>query len=184
MSRADHSLRLFVAAYPPRSVIDGAVEAMSRLELPPHRLTPAEQVHITLQFIGEVSQRELDEVTETVQSAVNGVEAFTLMPQRLISLPHRGPSRLIAIETDAPPSLIELHRRLAQRLSRAARLNPADRFLPHFTLCRFNNPTRMPAVDQPLAIEPFPVGAVQLMRSTLTHAGAMHQTLATMPLVE
>ena len=40
----------------------------------------------------------------------------------------------------------------------------------------------MPAVDVPLRVDSFAVNAVALMRSTLTHTGAVHEEVAEVPL--
>jgi RNA 2',3'-cyclic 3'-phosphodiesterase len=116
---------------------------VERLALPPEtRLTPAEQVHMTLQFIGDTPASEMEATMESVRRAAAVLPAFTLNLRRLMRLPERGPARLIAAETDAPPALLELQRRLASRLARNVRARAGDRFTPHMTLCRFAAPQR------------------------------------------
>ena len=124
------------------------------------------------------------ETVESVRRAAGGLSATELRPQRLIGLPRRGPTRLIAAETDAPPVLLELQRRLATRLAREVRRRPGDRFLPHLTLCRFRAPTRHPTIEVPLDLPPFPVAEVRLMRSTLHPDGARHHEVSTVVLGE
>ena len=46
-------LRLFVALYPPLALAREMVARAAGMDLPRNRVTPAEQVHLTLQFIGE-----------------------------------------------------------------------------------------------------------------------------------
>jgi 2'-5' RNA ligase len=101
---------------------------------------------------------------------------------RLITLPRRGPKRLVAVETDAPASVMELKRRLVTRLAHDPRRDSADRFLPHLTVCRFRAPARMEALDHALDEAPFPVEEVRLMRSVLRPTGAEHDAVATFPL--
>lgn len=175
------NLRLFVAVYPPAECAAALVRLLDHVELPAHRLVPVEQVHLTLQFIGDTPPQKLEAVIETVQRATGGLGAFELTFLRLMTLPPRRP-RLVAAETDAPAALLELHRRLVTRLAHAARRNPADRFRPHLTLCRFRAPSRMASLDHPLELEPFSVGRIVLMRSTLTSEGAQHREAASIPL--
>ena len=47
------TLRLFVAVYPPAGVADALLRAAETLDLPDRRLLPPEQVHLTVQFVGE-----------------------------------------------------------------------------------------------------------------------------------
>jgi 2'-5' RNA ligase len=88
----------------------------------------------------------------------------------------------VALETDAPPVLLELHRRLASRLARSPRARPGDRFLPHLTLCRFGNAARAERIADPVDLAPFPIDRVSLMRSVLWRAGATHTVAASFPL--
>src|SRR5690606_37699260 len=121
---AGKDLRLFVAIYPPEGGKAGQVGARDWLRAlrkmdPPlanHRQTPPEQVHLTLQFIGDTPEGELDRVIESVERSASGIGPFELKPVRFMTLPPRGRPRLVALETDAPAGLLELQRRLAQRL--------------------------------------------------------------------
>jgi len=88
-SEAPKNLRLFVAVYPPPATARVLLEVLAGLDLPPHRLVPPEQVHLTLQFIGDTPTSKLAAVTETVRRAAGGLEGFPMTPQRLITLPER-----------------------------------------------------------------------------------------------
>ena len=170
-------MRLFVAVYPPEESRRAMVEALAMISPPPdskHRATPVKQVHMTVQFIGDTSERELDGVIESVQRSAAGVGAFMLTPRRLITLPERGPVRLIAMETDAPAGLLEVHRRLAMRLAKSVRARAGDRFMPHLTLCRFSGESRAERVDQAVSMAPFEIRSVVLVRSVLKPRGAEH----------
>ncbi len=177
MSRPRSNLRLFVAIYPPPGLSGKLLGSLESHDLPEHRTVPAEQVHMTLHFIGDMPTKQLDATIESVQRATAGISAFDLTVQRLITLGHRGQARLVAAETDRPPELLEIHRRLITRLARSVRLDPADRFRPHLTLCRFKKPTKGIALDSPLDAEPFRVQQVVLMKSTLRSDGAQHREI-------
>jgi 2'-5' RNA ligase len=174
MARPTANLRLFAAIYPPADVAAALLAAATKLELPEHRLTPVEQVHLTVQFIGDTPSRELDDTLESLQSAASGLSAFSLTWQRLITLPQRGAARLVAAETDQPSTLMELHRRLVTRLARNVRARSLERFRPHMTLCRFTAPVKGVRFDQPLLLNAFQVNRIIMMRSTLGPAGAKH----------
>jgi 2'-5' RNA ligase len=101
----------------------------------------------------------------------------------LITLPERGPARLIAAQTDAHPTLMEMHRRLVTRLARNPRERTDERFRPHLTLCRFRSPVSRLRVNRELSLPGFPVAAVKLMRSTLEHSGAQHHQIEAFALI-
>lgn len=176
-SRSPETLRLFVAVYPPRQTARALLQAIPELDLPPHRLVHPEQIHLTLHFIGDTPSVELDAITESIRASTGGLGPFALAPQGLITLPERRRPRLLAARTDRPGNLMELQRRLAARLARRARRRPGDRFRPHLTLCRFRSPAPKPAIDVPLAVAPFEVETIELVRSTLRPDGAHHDTV-------
>lgn len=171
----DRELRLFVAIYPPAEAVEAWLRAVSAMLLPRHRVTPAEQVHLTLQFIGATPKSALPEVEESVRRCVAGVKSFSLEPRRLISLPRRGPARLVALETSAPAELCEVQRRLALRLAHSVRAKAGDRFLPHLTLARYTG-GGVPGVhvDEEFQAGAFLIGEVVLVRSILRPSGAEH----------
>ena len=182
MSKPVNNLRLFVALYPTHEAARGMLKAMEKLQLPPHRATPREQIHMTLQFIGDTPQNDLESTKESIERSAAGLGAFGLSAHRLISLPEGRVARLVAAETDAPPAMMEMQRRLAHRLARSVRERAGDRFRPHLTLCRFKRPTAMPPIDQALGPLRFNIDRIVLMRSTLDPQGAKHHEVASFAL--
>lgn len=172
--RGASTLRLFVAVYPPLDVARAMLRLMEETDLGEHRVTPEAQVHLTLQFVGDTAGGRVEEVVETVTRAAGGIEGFVLQPVRLITLPERGDARLLAVETDAPPPLLELQRRLASRLARKTRREKGDRFLPHLTLCRFREGVQRERVVREVAMEAFAVREALVMRSVLHAGGSDH----------
>lgn len=158
--------------------------ALEPLSLPRNRVTPADQVHLTLQFVGDVPAKELDEIRESVTRAAAGLHSFMLMPRRFVSLPEHAHPRLIAAETDSPSTLLELQHRLAHRLARNVRDRAGDRFRPHLTLCRFAPGPRPEPVDHPITLPPFEVEHLRLMRSVLRPDGADHREVERIVLTE
>lgn len=179
--------RLFVAVYPPPEIVAALAAEAARLQLPEHRPVPPEQVHITVHFVGAVAPAEIEPAAETLRRAVAGLAPFELRARRLVGLPPRAP-RLVAAETDLPPELHELHRRLVARLAQPLRRGrKSGGYLPHLTLCRFTGAAKAGAAvpelpadlapDSPAAA-PFPVPAVRLMRSVLHPKGPEHRLVA------
>jgi len=184
MSRPLANLRLFVAVYPPRELSAKLLAALQSHDLPEHRLITPEQVHVTLHFIGDTPTKKLDSTIESVERATAGIRAFDITVQGLITLGPRGLVRLIAAETDRPPELLEIQRRLVTRLARSPRRDASDRFRPHLTLCRLKKPTRGIELENPLDSKSFVVDKVALMKSTLRSDGAQHHEIISCALGE
>ncbi|MDP1663122.1 MAG: RNA 2',3'-cyclic phosphodiesterase [Phycisphaerales bacterium] len=173
-------LRLFVALTPdPAAAAAMAAGAAVLTErLPPHRLIPAEQLHLTLAFIGDTRPKEVRGIKESVDRSCAGLRPFTLTAQRIITIPtpdDGGPPRLIAAATDAPPTLLEIQRRLAQRLTKPKKNGRRPRFLPHLTLARYQHGETSEAIDQPLTHPAqWQVTGCTLYASVLTAAGSVY----------
>jgi len=178
--RSGGSLRLFVAAYPPASVVDRLVQEAARLDLPPHRLLPLDQVHLTALFIGETDPGDLGRIEESVARAAAAIAPLKISPDRLVTLPRRGPARLVAASAPCPPALEELHQRLRKRLLREVR--EGSEFLPHITLLRFSPPRPGLKISEELAGVDFDISGLRLVRSHLSPEGAHHQAISEIPL--
>ncbi len=176
--RPRRGLRLFVGIYPPVEVVLRLIERCERLNLPAHRLVPAEQVHLTVQFVGNCPVSALEHLVESVQRATAGLAPFELILHSLITLPERGLARLAAAEADAPAPLLELKQRLATRLAM-----PGSRerrpFRPHLTILRFRTPVRV-RIEESLVAERLvvPVERVLVMKSDLGPKGATHREVS------
>lgn len=177
-------LRLFVAIYPPSQTIRMLADELRGIEADGCRRVPSEQVHLTVLFLGRTRSEDVARICESVDRSCSGISAFSLTPSRLITLPQRGPARLIACETDAPAPLLEIRRRLALRLASRPRRDPGDRFRPHLTLCRFQGALARPRIDKQVCVPGFQVHEIVLVRSELTPRGAIHNRVHATALAE
>lgn len=173
------------------------------------RVTPAENLHLTLRFFGEMPP-EAAEVLETQLRVRFAAEAaalreraalpseITLPPEialpRLTARPLTGQHRMVWAEVAEGPGCAGFLAALAEAAERAALaagLPPEPRpFTPHVTLARLR---RRAARIPPGALEraapgggpwpnPFPVGEITLLRSTLHPEGAVYDGIASFPL--
>lgn len=174
-------MRLFVAIYPPPEIARALSELLKPgADLPAHRLVAVEQIHMTVLFIGLIEPGARDDVIESVERSVAGLESFELCMQHVIALPQREHARVIAVKTDRPPTLLEIHQRLVIRLARNPKAQSAREFLPHLTIARLK-PAQTVTLDDMADVSAlrFTVRAIHLMQSTLTAQGAVHKTLHT-----
>lgn len=91
---------------------------------------PIEQLHITLCFLGKLSQEELAQTREQMQQLLSNQTRFEITVQGLGCFPHQDAARVLWMEPHSP-RLYELH----QLLKKLA-LKPEDSFQPHITLAR------------------------------------------------
>lgn len=167
-------MRLFVAAYPPLEVVEGLQREALRLG-DGGRPTPAVQVHVTLQFIGDRSMRELEETVESVERACAGQVAMEAVVSRVMTWPVGSRPSMVVAMVYAGPGLLELHRRLAVRLATAKGKSRGEGYEPHLTLARFAKGQEPEAGEVEIAPVGFRIDRIRLVSSELKPSGAEHR---------
>jgi len=187
--RESEMARIFLAIYPPFDVATQLLNILQTYDLPKYKKTPPKQLHITLHFVGNVRNRDVDNTIETASHAKKGLFGFRVQVKKLIVLPCApAKPRLIAAETTTPADLLKLQRRIARRFAKSSRHQPGDKYRPHLTLCRFHPgaarnaqmPPLPPTLDTDIS---FDVTSFHIMKSTLRPQGAHHESIAKMPMV-
>jgi 2'-5' RNA ligase len=163
-------MRLFIAVYPPDDVADDLARFISRLHVSTAavntRLAHRENWHITLAFLGETPDERVDDVSEALSEATQGIEAPSL---RIAGGGRFGNILWAGVEGDLDP--------LARRVRRGLKSShiPYDRkpLKPHVTIARPGD-----RLDRGLIAEDraalgaysgpaWTVGSVELIRSRL-----------------
>lgn len=199
--------RLFAALpLPPevRARLFAAAEAVARAAPGSRfRVVPAENLHLTLRFYGEIPP-EAAAALEAQLRARFAAEADRLRERaalppeialpRLAARPLTGQQRMVWAEVAEGPACSGFLAALAgagERAALAAGLPPEPRpFAPHVTLARLR---RRSARVPPEALEPavpggapwpnpFPAREIALLRSTLHPDGAIYDAVASFPL--
>ena len=168
---------------------EATAAALVRLQplIPVGRPVPEENLHLTLAFLGDAPEAALEDLHGMLQAlraapveiCFTALDSFTEMDRGLV---------FAAVERTA--ALQALHDRVAG-LCRVAGLElPRQRFRPHVTLMRANRRPDGPARDRLAAllgprpdVPGFTARALTLYQSTLTPRGALHEPLASYPLM-
>ncbi len=176
-------IRLFVAIELPEAVRQRLAGLCHGV--PGARWTPAENMHLTLRFIGEVEEDDAGDIDH----ALTGVRApgFDLAFERVDSFGSKERARSIWAGVSANPALDHLHGKIESALVRAGLPPQGRKFVPHVTLARLKSaqPARIAdyLTDHGLiACEPVEVHAFTLFSSFLSHSGAIHTAEAVYPL--
>ncbi|MET0263369.1 MAG: RNA 2',3'-cyclic phosphodiesterase [Rariglobus sp.] len=179
------STRLFVAIEPTSPVRD-SLAALST-DLARARWTPPAQLHLTLRFIGDVS----DEARQQIESALAGVrvQPFFLAVETTGRFPPRGHPSIVWVGVDGHPHLHQLRQQVDDRLLKTGVPFELRPFVPHFTIARTHESAEGAVVQwlkqhRDFAGPAWRVDAFHLMASELTPAGASHRIVKTFPLTE
>ncbi|HSL39198.1 MAG TPA: RNA 2',3'-cyclic phosphodiesterase, partial [Desulforhopalus sp.] len=153
--------------------------------LPRSRPVPAEQLHLTLRFIGEVEGGLAQDIAARLSDIRHPALALCLRGVGTFSF--RGEPSVLWAGVEPRVGLFSLRAAVEKELSDLGLRREKGRFSPHFTLARLKNcPARhlhpFLAGNALLRSEPFAVNSFQLYRSQLTTQGAQHQLLHSYPL--
>ncbi|WP_221238382.1 RNA 2',3'-cyclic phosphodiesterase [Roseospira visakhapatnamensis] len=176
-------MRLFVALAPPPEL--RATLAGMALGLPGARWVAADNLHLTLCFIGEVSPAE----AEDLDGALSALRA-PAVEVRLGGIGTFGQGRRVHalwVGAARTPALVHLQKAVERAVTRAGFTPERRKFTPHVTLARLRGADRGRLEgfigghnDRPFPA--FTAEAVTLYRSHLTHDGAHYEPLADYPL--
>lgn len=167
-------MRLFVALPIPRKVAQSVM--LIQGGVPGARWQTAEQLHITLRFVGEVGGRE----AAMLDDALAGIEApaFDLQLHGVGQFGNKQPHALWAgiRKSDA---LEHLQRKVDTAIRRVGQPQDAHKFTPHVTVARLRNPENGKMIawlaDYGLFTSPeFRVDAFHLYSSRLTSDGSVY----------
>lgn len=179
-------MRVFVAIDLPDHV-RAEIETLQSA-LPTGRRVPAENLHLTLNFLGEQTEDAIEEAHQAL-STVNA-PAFDLQLASVGSFGTRSPQVIFA-EVSQCPDLLELETRTTRSLRTSGLEFQKRRFRPHVTIARlpkFLSAFELDRVRDCLAEHAafrgsqFRVTGFQLYRSILRPQAAVHEPLASYPL--
>jgi RNA 2',3'-cyclic 3'-phosphodiesterase len=168
-------IRLFIAIDLPdaiRQEVAGLGSAIANA-----RPVPADQLHLTLKFIGEVEGSRLLDIQEALLEI--SLPKFSLSLQGVGTFPPRGTPRILWAGVDRVERTVGLRNAIERTLAAIDIPREKKRYIPHLTLARLRNcPVRrlqeFLAGNAFFQSSEFPVEAFHLYSSKLTKKGALH----------
>jgi len=184
-------LRAFIAITPPTTLQQTMAEVrqvFQRLSFPWRWVTP-DHIHLTLRFLGNVSDESVTSLHQAMAQAAQGQTAFPLRARALGCFPHPARPRVLWVGLDDPSQALgRLNERLMAALTPLG-FPPEDRsFHPHLTLARAQNrmsssqPLPMLQTYQNRDFGEFLVTQVHLVQSQLQRGGPLHTILRSVTL--
>ena len=148
------------------------------------RFVPAANLHVTVQFLGEVAEERAAELEGALRARVAPLAPFALELERIAPGPPGGRARMVWAHFARSPDFERLARAVAEAAAPyAPKLEPPRQALPHATLARFGRPPpRLRDLVLPQLAGSVHVPACQLVRSRLSPKGSIYTVLAELPL--
>ena len=155
------------------------------------RWVPAQNVHLTLKFLGDVSPASVDILTQMLRTEVDASPAFDMQISGLGSFPSLRRPRVLYIGIQAPAEFEALYRGIESACARLGYESENRSFSPHLTLGRVKQDVS--AADQQRirhALEETKidslgtarVNSVHLYKSDLKPTGSVYTQIFSAPL--
>ena len=181
-------MRLFVALELPPDVRENIASLIGRLKPldTSWKWTRAENLHVTLNFLGEVRDEDLPRIMEALRG-VPFAAAILLKFRGLRFFPNERRPRVLWVGIDGPPLLPVLAGTIETALAAIHVPREERAFTPHLTLARSKEGRVSPSLHDALMkasscdFGTTTASAFHLIRSELKSTGAEYTTLASFP---
>lgn len=183
-------IRSFVAVEMSPEIQDGLDQVTGDLEQKlrglPIRWVPGKNIHLTLKFLGDVSEANLEVFKKILKSNVSGHHCFEISVGELRAFPSMHRPRVVWIRVEAPPELGRVQCIIEAETTRLGYARERRAFTPHLTLGRVSrNATSKDKHQIGEELERLKVGflgamrvqSVNLYRSDLRPSGAVYTRL-------
>lgn len=171
--------RIFIAINLPNDIRRGLAKYSQKWPELPAKWTDAQNLHITLEFLGHITDMELADVCQVVKDIAQRHRIFSISLKKILyGPPQKMPPRMVWAEGEKSKNLAELKNDLQQSLLEKVNYRPEDRsYSPHITLARINEwewkkiePEERPEVGEDIDMV-FDVESIEVMESELKRGG-------------
>jgi 2'-5' RNA ligase len=181
-------MRAFLAIDLPENIRAalGRQQAAFRAACPDARWTRPEGIHLTLKFLGEISDEQVRRVTEALGNFAP-LDVFSVNIRGFGFFPDARRPRVFWAGVQAPPGLGQLAGQVEGAMEKLGFAREPRPYTPHLTLARFQTPRPQPALQaliEPLgeiSLGEFEVSGFFLFESKLSPHGAEYRKLARFP---
>lgn len=181
-------MRAFIAIDLPENLRAalGRKQAVLGAVCPDARWSRQDAIHLTLKFLGEISDERAKQVTD----ALDGLEPFkkfSIEVKNFGFFPNARRPQVFWAGLEAPSALEQLVARVEAAMKNLGFAREQRTFTPHLTLARFKTPRPQPALEallerqRELTPDRFEVSEFFLFESKLSPRGAEYRKVARFP---
>ena len=184
--------RVFVAINMPADIKKELFSYSEKFLDLPAKWTPKDNLHITLEFLGALTDEEVGEVCVIVKEVAERHNSFSLNLNKILyGPPNKMPPKMVWAEGDKSEELTLLREDLEASLSEKIRFVPENRvFAPHITLARISamefkyiEPEERPEINENIDLM-FTVESIEVMESEKRKDGPVYVVLESHSLAE
>ena len=177
--------RIFVAINLPYEVKKALFSYAEKWPELPAKWTPKDNLHITLEFLGALTDEELGEICVTVKEVAERNNVFSLSLNKILyGPPKKIPPKMIWAEGEKSEELSVLRKDLENSLTEKVSFVPENRiFSPHITLARISSwgwrgiePEERPEIDEMIDLT-FTAESIEVMESEMRKSGPIYTVI-------
>lgn len=181
--------RIFIAINLPPNIKENLTNYQNKwLELP-CRWTKKENLHITLVFLGYLSDEKILEVLKITREIASKYQTFSVQLKKIIYGPPEKPIRMVWVEGESSIELNNLQKDLENAFFEKINAKIEKRaYKPHITLGRIKTwafrqmePEERPEINEDIDLS-FEVHSIEVMESQLKRSGPEYTILESIPL--
>ena len=183
--------RIFIAINLPENIKKQLADFQLKWPELPCRWTKRENIHITLAFLGYLTDEGLLEICKIAKEVASRHEPFFINLNKIIYGPPKQPPRMIWTEGEENEELGRLQTDLENSLQGLpfGREKESRPYAPHITLGRLRQwefrtieSEERPEVNEEISLN-FEVKSIDVMESQLRRGGPEYSVLESMPLI-
>src|ERR1019366_1012013 len=175
-------MRAFIAIDLPEALHTALAEAQQNFRggAGDARRTRPEGIHLTLKFLGEISDAQTKQVVEAL-TQIGSFEPFSIEVKGFGFFPQAQRPRVFWAGVMAPPALAQLAAQVENRMEKIGFAREDRAFSAHLTLARFQVPRPQPALEAAIAaradtsLGAFNASEFFLFESKLSPQGAQYR---------
>lgn len=176
--------RIFLAINLPKQVKAQLLEYKQQWLKLPAKWSKPDNLHVTLAFLGNTSDKELEQVKKATREVAARHKPFSFALSKIVYGPTAKQPKMIWAKGETPKELLLLQKDLANAL----RYQEERPFSLHITLARLREwefrtiePEERPEINEEISLE-IPVSSVELMESKMKREGAKYSVIESRPL--
>lgn len=184
--------RIFIAINLPEDVKRELEKYQRKYVELPAKWTSKDNLHVTLEFLGDLTDQELADVCMVAGEVAKRHKPFSVNLNKILyGPPQKNPPRMVWAEGERSKELSELKNDLEKSLLESVRFAPeAKVFSPHITLARIKEwefkkiePEERPEINNDINLI-FTVESIEVMESKLKRGGPVYTILESALLCE
>jgi RNA 2',3'-cyclic 3'-phosphodiesterase len=176
-------MRCFIALNPPqagRDALHAALEPLRQQDLPV-RWAPADSLHLTLKFLGDIEGGEVPRIEEVLRAAADRHGPVEIELSGFGAFPSLRRANVLWAGVAPNPGLSALQQQIELACSRLGYAREQRPYRPHITVARLQSGARSPDIERAAAgfdhSARFTIDTLDLMRSHSAGGGARYEPL-------